>query len=54
MSDREGHLTIEPSGLKFHDTVAHLIAKGLNRHGVDLVFGYRTENAGGYMAVAYA
>lgn len=74
MSNREGHPAIEPSGLKFHDTVAHLIAKGLNRHGVDLVFGqslpsllhmasaqigirqigYRTENAGGYMADAYA
>lgn len=74
MSRLDGHPAIAPTGLKFHGTVAHLLAQGLHRHGVELVFGqslpsllhmtcaqigirqvgYRTENAGGYMADAYA
>lgn len=68
------HPALVPQGMKMHDSVAHLLAQGLGRHGVQLVFGqslpsllhlacqqigirqigYRTENAGGYMADAYA
>ncbi|MBU4606161.1 MAG: acetolactate synthase catalytic subunit, partial [Proteobacteria bacterium] len=60
--------------LNFNGTVAEALAKGLVRHGVNLVFGqslpsalhlaakshgirqawYRTENAGGAMADAFA
>ncbi|MDL2209911.1 thiamine pyrophosphate-dependent enzyme [Desulfovibrio sp. OttesenSCG-928-O18] len=65
---------LECPGLKQKDTVAHALAKGLQRHGVTHIFGqslpsllilaaeeagitqvaYRQENAGGYMADAYA
>lgn len=61
-------------GLKYSNTVAHRLAAGLHRHGVQVLFGqslpsmvhlagkahgirqvaYRQENAGGYMADAYA
>lgn len=67
---------LSPRGFVFADqhTVAHALAAGLKRHGVEFLFGqslpsmlhlaceqqglqqlsYRTENAGGYMADAYA
>lgn len=61
-------------GLNAHETVGHLVAKALQKHGITQFFGqslpsmfvlaaeelgikqiaYRTENAGGYMADAYA
>ncbi|WP_182285137.1 acetolactate synthase catalytic subunit [Comamonas testosteroni] len=61
-------------GLNAHETVGHLVAKALLKHGIKQFFGqslpsmfvlaaeelgikqiaYRTENAGGYMADAYA
>ncbi|MCT9811789.1 acetolactate synthase catalytic subunit [Acidovorax sp. Be4] len=61
-------------GLNAHDTVGHIVARTLQRHGITQFFGqslpsmfvlaaeemgmrqiaYRTENAGGYMADAYA
>ncbi len=61
-------------GLNKQDTVGHLVAKTLKKHGITQFFGqslpsmfvlaaeelgiqqisYRTENAGGYMADAYA
>lgn len=65
---------IETSKASAHDSVAFLLARALQRHGIDLVFGqsipsslhlaceslgirqigYRTENAGGYMADGHA
>ena len=65
---------LNESGLKQKDTVAHAVARALQRHGVTCVFGqslptivllaceqlgirqiaYRAENAGGYMADAFA
>lgn len=67
---------LTPRGFHFAEknTVAHAIARGLKRHGTEVLFGqslpsmlhlaceqiglhqiaYRTENAGGYMADAYA
>lgn len=69
-------LALNPRGFQYSEknTVAHAIAHGLKRHGVEVLFGqslpsmlhlaceqiglqqiaYRTENAGGYMADAYA
>lgn len=61
-------------GLNTHETVGHIVAKTLQKHGITQFFGqslpsmfvlaaeelgirqiaYRTENAGGYMADAYA
>ena len=61
-------------GLNAHETVGHIVARTLKRHGITQFFGqslpsmfvlaaeemglrqiaYRTENAGGYMADAYA
>ncbi len=61
-------------GLNAHETVGHIVAKTLKKHGITQFFGqslpsmfvlaaeelgikqiaYRTENAGGYMADAYA
>ena len=74
MCSAQTHPALHPTGMKFQSTVAHLLAHGLQRHGVEIVFGqslpsllhlacaqsgirqvgYRTENAGGYMADGYA
>ncbi len=33
------HPALQPAGMKFRDSVAHLLARGLQRHGIETVFG---------------